>query len=105
MGLFHGGALLGAHGEGLVAGASEPLPGAQLGEDGIHVLERAAHPLQFRVFTTPPCEGGAHVVIGEGRAVAALGGCIQNNGVVLDAGGHELLGDALLHIPRGLANL
>lgn len=89
------GALLGPHGEGLVVRASEPLPGAQLGEDGLHVLERAAHPFQFGVRATILGEGGAHLVIREGRAVVALGELAQINGVVLDVGGLELLGDAL----------
>ena len=41
--------LLTAHRERLVMRAGEPLPGAQLGEHGLHVPDRAAHPFQFGV--------------------------------------------------------
>ena len=85
--------------------AGEPLPGAQLGEHGLHVLDRAAHPFQFGVLEALLDERGAHLVIGEDRAVVALGGLVQLDRVVLDGGGLELLGDALLHVARGLAHL
>ena len=39
------------------------------------------------------------------RAVVALGGFVQLDGVVLDGGGLELLGDALLHVARRLPDL
>jgi hypothetical protein len=50
-------------------------------------------------------ERRAHLVVGEDRAVVALGGLVQLDGVVLDGGGLELLGDALLHVARGLPHL
>ena len=81
------------------------LPGAQFGEHGLHVLDRAAHPLQFGVLEALLDERRAHLVIGEDRAVVALGGFVQFDRVVLDGGGLELLGDALLHVARGLPDL
>jgi hypothetical protein len=48
---------------------------------------------------------GAHIVVGEDRSVVALGGLVQLDGVVLDVCGLELLGDALLHVARGLPHL
>lgn len=103
--LFHGGALLGAHRERLGVRAGELLPGAQLGEDGLQVLDRAAHPFQFGVLETLLGEGGPYIVVGKHRAVVALGILIEFDLVVLDRGGLELLGDALPHVPRGLAHL
>ena len=50
-------------------------------------------------------ERRAHLVVGEDRAVVALGGLVELDRVVLDRGGLELLGDALLHIARGLPDL
>ncbi len=47
----------------------------------------------------------AHFVIGNNAAIVALGGFIQLDGEVLDRGGLELLGDAPLHVTRGLSNL
>ena len=44
-------------------------------------------------------------MIGEGGAVIALGQLVQLDFVILDVGGLELLGDALLHVARGLADL
>ena len=44
-------------------------------------------------------------MIAEDRAVVALGGLVQFDLVVLDGGGLELLGDALLHVARGLPHL
>ena len=85
--------------------AGELLAGAQFGEHGLHVLDRAAHPFQFGVLEAFLDERRAHVVIGEDRAVVALGGLVQLDRVVLDGGGLELLGDALLHVARGLAHL
>ena len=101
----HGFVLLGAHHKGLIVPASESAPGTQLSEDSFHVLERTAHPLQFGVLATLPGEGGAHFMICEGCAVVALGELIENDGVILDVGGLELLGDALLHVARGLPHL
>ena len=68
-------------------------------------LTAATHPLQFGVLEFLFDEGGAHLVVGEDRAVVALGGLVELDSVVLDGGGFELLGDALLHIARGLADL
>jgi hypothetical protein len=45
--------LLPPHRERLVMRAGEPLPGAQLGEHGFHIRDRAAHPLQFGVSRSP----------------------------------------------------
>jgi hypothetical protein len=45
------------------------------------------------------------VVIREERAVIPLGGFVQLNAKVLDGGGLELLGDALLDVARRLADL
>ncbi|OQA29695.1 MAG: hypothetical protein BWY59_00135 [Verrucomicrobia bacterium ADurb.Bin345] len=102
VGFLDGRALLGAHRKRLVVRAGEIPAGAQFGEDSLHVLERAAHPLQLRVFETFPDERGADLVVGEERAVVALGGFVELDGVVLDRGRLELLGDALLHVARGL---
>ena len=85
--------------------AGEPLAGAQLGEHGLHVLDRAAHPLQLGVLEALLDERRAHLVVGEDCAVVALGGLVEFDRVVLDRGGLELLGDALLHVARGLADL
>ena len=94
-----------AHRERLVMRAGEALAGAQLGEHGLHVRDRAAHPLQFGVLETLSDERRAHLVVAEDGAVVALGGLVQFDRVVLDGGGLELLGDALLHVARGLAHL
>ena len=85
--------------------AGEPLPRAQFGEHGLQVLEGAAHPFQFGVRELLPDECRAHLVVAEDGAVVALGGFVQFDLVVLDGGGLELLGDALLHIARRLPNL
>ena len=103
--LVHRLGLLPAHREGLVMRAGEPLARAQLGEHGLHVLDRAAHPLQFGVLEALLGERRAHLVVGEDGAVVALGGLVQLDRVVLDGGGLELLGDALLHVARGLPHL
>ena len=103
--LVHRLGLLAAHREGLVMRAGELLPGAQLGEHGLHVRDRAAHPLQLGVREALPDERRAHLVVGEDGAVVALGGLVQFDRVVLDRGGLELLGDALLHVARRLADL
>ena len=105
MRLVHGLGLLPAHREGLVMRAGEPLARAQLGEHGLHILDRAAHPLQFDVLEALPDERRAHLVVGEDGAVVALGGFVEFDPVVLDGGGLDLLGDALLHVARRLAHL
>ena len=64
--------------------AGESLPGAQFGEHGLHVLDRAAHPFQFGVREFLLDERRAHLVIGEDGAVVALGGFVQLDVVVLD---------------------
>ena len=81
------------------------LPGAERDEHGLQVLEGATHPFQFGVLETFLDERGAHLMVGEGRAVVALGDLVQLDVVILDVGGLELLGDALLHVARGLAHL
>ena len=81
------------------------LPGAQFGEHGLHVLDRAAHPFQFGVLEALPDECRAHLVVAEDGAVVALGGFVQFDLVVLDGGGLDLLGDALLHVARRLPDL
>jgi hypothetical protein len=83
----------------------ELLAGAEFGKDGLHVLDRAAHPLQLDVLEALLDEGRAHVVIGDDRAVVALDGFVQHDGVVLDGGGLDLLGDPLLHVAGCLADL
>ena len=45
------------------------------------------------------------MVIGEERAIATLGGFVQLDLVVLDGGGLDLLGDALLYVPCCLPHL
>jgi hypothetical protein len=65
VGLFHGLGLLGRIGEGLVVRAAEALAGAQLGEHGLHVGDRAAHPLQLGVLEALPGQRGAHLVVAE----------------------------------------
>ena len=50
-------------------------------------------------------ERRAHLVVAEDRAVVALGGFVEFDLVILDGGGLELLGDALLHVARRLADL
>ncbi len=103
--LVHGLGLLPAHREGLVMRAGELLAGAEFGEHGLHIGDRAAHPFQFGVLEALPDERRAHLVIGEERAIVTLGGLVQLDLVVLDGGGLELLGDALLHVARGLPHL
>ena len=103
--LVHRFGLFAAHRERLVMRAGEPLARAQFGEHGLHVLDRAAHPLQFGVLEAFLDERRAHVVVGEDGAVVALGGFVQFDRVVLDGGGLELLGDALLHVARRLPDL
>ena len=100
-GLFHGGALLGAHWKGLVPGAGNLPPGAERDQHGFHVFDRATHPFQFGLREAFPDESGPHLVIGKSRAVVALGRFIQLNGVVLDVGGLELLGTRCF-TPRGV---
>ena len=80
-------------------------PDTPLREHRLHVRQRAAHPFQFRVGEFLFDEGGAHVVVGEGGAVGALGDFVQLDFEILDVGGLELLGDALLYVARGLADL
>jgi len=104
-GLVHGLDLLTAHRERLGMRANEPLPGAQLGEDGLHILERAAHPFQFGLLKALLGEGCAHVVVGEDRAAVALGRLVEFDLVVLDRGGLHLLSDALFYVARGLSYL
>lgn len=105
MGLVHGGALFVAHGEVLVARAGDFPPRAERNEHRLEVLDRAAHPFQFGIREAFPDKGGAYLMIGERRAVVALGHLIQHDGVVLDVGGLELLGDALFHVAGGLPHL
>jgi len=104
VGLLHGGALLGAHREGLVVRAGEGLAGAQLGEHGLHVLDRAAYPLQSGVGETLADEYRTHLVVSEDAAIVAFGGLVQFDAEVPDTGGLELFGDAPLHVACGLAN-
>ena len=94
-----------AHRERLVMRAGEPLPGAQFGEHGLHVPERAAHPFQFGVLEALPDKRRTHLMVAEDRAVVALGGFVQFDPKVLDGGGLELFGDALLHVARRLPDL
>ena len=63
------------------------------------------HPLQFCVLELLPDERCAHIVIAEDGPVVALGGLVQFDLVVFDSGSLELLGDALLHVARGLPDL
>ncbi len=74
--------------------ADEPLAGAQLGERGMHVIERTAHPLQPGVLETLPDQRRAHIKVAENAAVVALGRVVEFDPVVLDGSGLELLGDA-----------
>ena len=71
--LVHGLGLLAAHRERLVMRAGELLAGAEFGEHGLHVGDRAPHPFQLGVREALLDERRAHVVIGEDRAVVALG--------------------------------
>jgi hypothetical protein len=83
----------------------EALAGAQLGENGLYVLDCTAHPLQFDFLEALFEERGAHFVIAKDTAVVALGGLVKFDPVVLDGSGLDLLGDALLHVARGLPYL
>ena len=85
--------------------AGELLSRAQFGEYSLYVLDRAAHPFQFGVLEFLPDECRAHLVVAKDGAVVALGGFVQFDLVVLDGGGLELLGDALLYVARRLPNL
>src|SRR6266404_2461926 len=85
--------------------AGKSLPLAEFGEHGLYVLDRAPHPLQFGVLEALPDERRAHIVIGEDAAVDALGGLVQLYAIVLDGGGLELFGEALLHVARRLPDL
>jgi hypothetical protein len=77
VGLVHGLGLLAAHREGLVMRAGEPLAGAQFGEHGLHVGDRAAHPLQLG-FSKPFWTSAARTSWSvKKRAVVALGGFVQ----------------------------
>ena len=105
MGPVHGLDLLAAHRERLMMRAGERLPGAQFGQHRLHVLHPATHPLQFSVLKALLHQGRAHVVVSEDRAVFALCGLVQLDGVVLDGGGLELLVDALFHVARCLSYL
>ncbi len=97
--------LLEAHREGLVMRAGESFAGAQLGEHGLHVLDRAAHPLQLDVLGFFLGERRTHLMIGDDCAVVALGWFVQLDLVIFDRGGLELLGDALFHIACRLPDL
>ena len=85
--------------------AGELLARAQLAEYGLHVLDRAAHPLQFGVLEALPDKRRTHVVVGENDAVVALGRFVEFDAEVLDRSGLQLLGDALLHVARSLPDL
>ena len=76
--------LLAAHRERLMMGASEPLPGTHLGEHSLHVLDRAAYPLQFAVREAFPGKSSAHLVVGKGGAVIAFGGLVKHDPKVFD---------------------
>ena len=103
--LGYGIKLLAAHRKGFVMRTREYLAGAQLGEHGLNLLDRATHPLQLDVLETLPHERRAHIVIAEQGAVVALCGFVQLYAIVLDSGRLHLLRDALLHIARGLPHL
>ncbi|OQB94360.1 MAG: hypothetical protein BWX84_00219 [Verrucomicrobia bacterium ADurb.Bin118] len=103
--LVHSGALLGAQGKILIAGARDWLSRAERNQHRFYVLDRAAHPFQFRLIEPPANQSGPHFVIGEECPVVARGGLVQHDGVVLDVGGLELLGHAPLHVARGLPDL
>ena len=95
--------LLPSHWESFRMRTAKLLTRAQFGESSFYIFERAAHPFQFSVLEALFNEDGAHFVIGEDCAIVTLGGLIEFNGVVLDVGGFELLGDTLFHIAHGLA--
>ena len=97
--LFHRFSLFPPHPKLLMVRAGEGLAGSQLREHSLHIRQCAAHPFQFRVSEFLFDERGAHFMIGEGLAV------VQFDFVILDVGGLELLGHALFHIARGLADL
>ena len=80
----------------------EPLSRAQFRQLGFHVLDRAAHPFQFCVLELLLDECCAHLVVAIDGAVVALSGFVQLDLVILDGGGLELLGDALLYVARCL---
>ena len=105
VGLFDGGVLLAAHGEGEVVGAGELGAGAEFGDGGADVRLGAAHPLAGRDFEALLAKALADLVVGEGCAIRPDRQLVDEDGVVLDRGGLELLGDAGFDVARGLADL
>ena len=105
MGLLHSSALFGAHREGLVVRAGQALAGAQFGEDGLHVHDLATHPFKIGFLETLADERCPHLMVAKDAAVVAHRRLVQRDGVILDGGGLELLGHALLHVASGLAHL
>ena len=103
--LLHGRALFSAHRECLVMRAGELLVHAHLGEHGLQVLDRAAHPLQFCVLEAPPNKRRAHIVVGEDSPIITLGGLVQLDSEIPNSGSLELLGYTTFHVARGLAHL
>jgi hypothetical protein len=104
IGLFDRSRLLVARREILVMGAGELLAGAQFGQHGFHIGDGALHPFELRVGKALALQGFAHGMIGDDAAVIAFGAFVQLDGVVGDGSGLELLGHALLHVARRLAD-
>ena len=103
--LVHGHGLLPAHRKGLVMSTGELLAGAKFREHGPHIGNRTVHPFQLSVRETLPDKRRSNLVIGKYRTAVTLGRLVPFDLVVLDGGGLNLLGDALLHVTCRLPDL
>nr|WP_241209515.1 hypothetical protein [Melaminivora alkalimesophila] len=102
--LAHGLRLLVAHREALVVRAAQGAAAAQLGQRGLHVRQRAAHPFELRPLTAPTLKGGAQFVVSDHAAIGTLGGFIHFDAEIGDCRRAQLLGHALAHVARGLTD-
>lgn len=102
---FHRFGLFPAHRKCLVMRPGELLPGAQLGQDGLHVRSRTAHPFELGVLEFLLLERCPHLVIAEDAAIVALSRLVEFYAKVLDRRGLQLLGNALLCVARRLPDL
>ncbi len=105
VGLLDGTLLLVAHAEGRVMRAGVGLAGAQFGDRGEHVVDRAPHPLEHRVGEALLHEPPTHLEVAEHRTLGAVRRLVDDDLVVLDRRRLELLSDAGLHVLRRLPDL
>ncbi len=103
--LLHSPYLLGAHRKGFVMRAGEGFARSQFGQHRLHIGERAGHPFELGVGKALPREGVTHGMVGDDGAVFPVRRFVEHDLVVLDCRCAKLLGDALCHIPRCLADL